>query len=200
MAIIETQGFTLDNSGQRIVVDPITRIEGHLRIEVNVDKSNVIRNAVSTGTMWRGLEVILKGRDPRDAWAFVERICGVCTGVHALASVRSVAVMSSSRSLLSFSARRSTRNAVMILVVLAFSSSFSGLAPQSSLPLLASQIAHALAETAGGPSSESGSASGSFSRLISSGFAIGASVVTSVPSAFQVSLCTWPVGSSLFAF
>ena len=90
MATIETQGFTLDNSGKRIVVDPITRIEGHLRIEVNVDDKNGIRNAVSTGTMWRGLEVILKGRDPRDAWAFVERICGVCTGVHALASVRSV--------------------------------------------------------------------------------------------------------------
>ena len=90
MATYQTQGFTLDNSGKRIVVDPITRIEGHLRIEVNVDKDNVIRNAVSTGTMWRGLEVILKGRDPRDAWAFVERICGVCTGVHALASVRSV--------------------------------------------------------------------------------------------------------------
>ncbi len=90
MAIIQTQGYTLDNGGKRIVVDPITRIEGHLRIEVNVDKDNVIRNAVSTGTMWRGLEVILKGRDPRDAWAFVERICGVCTGVHALASVRSV--------------------------------------------------------------------------------------------------------------
>ena len=88
MATIQTQGFTLDNSGKRIVVDPITRIEGHLRIEVNVDKDNVIRNAVSTGTMWRGLEVILKGRDPRDAWAFTERICGVCTGVHALASVR----------------------------------------------------------------------------------------------------------------
>ncbi len=90
MATMQTQGFTLDDSGKRIVVDPITRIEGHLRIEVNVDKDNVIRNAVSTGTMWRGLEVILKGRDPRDAWAFVERICGVCTGVHALASVRSV--------------------------------------------------------------------------------------------------------------
>ena len=90
MATLQTQGFTLDNSGTRIVVDPITRIEGHLRIEVNVDKDNVIRNAVSTGTMWRGLEVILKGRDPRDAWAFVERICGVCTGTHALASVRSV--------------------------------------------------------------------------------------------------------------
>ena len=90
MAVIETQGFRLDNSGRRVVVDPITRIEGHLRIEVNVDQKNVITNAVSTGTMWRGLEVILKGRDPRDAWAFTERICGVCTGVHALASVRSV--------------------------------------------------------------------------------------------------------------
>ena len=90
MATQQTQGFTLDNSGKRVVVDPITRIEGHLRIEVNVDDKNVIRNAVSTGTMWRGLEVILKGRDPRDAWAFTERICGVCTGTHALASVRSV--------------------------------------------------------------------------------------------------------------
>ena len=83
-------GFSLDNSGRRIVVDPVTRIEGHLRVEVNVDKDNVIRNAVSSGTMWRGLEVILKGRDPRDAWAFTERICGVCTGMHALTSVRSV--------------------------------------------------------------------------------------------------------------
>jgi hydrogenase large subunit len=90
MATYQTQGFTIDDSGKRIVVDPITRIEGHLRIQVNVDKDNVIRNAVSTGTMWRGLEVILKGRDPRDAWAFVERICGVCTGTHALASVRAV--------------------------------------------------------------------------------------------------------------
>jgi len=61
-----------------------------MRCEVNLDKDNVIRNAVSTGTMWRGLEVILKGRDPRDAWAFVERICGACTGCHALASVRAV--------------------------------------------------------------------------------------------------------------
>ncbi len=87
---VTPNGFELDNSGQRVVVDPITRIEGHLRIEVNLDENNVIRNAVSTGNMWRGLEVILKGRDPRDAWAFVERICGVCTGVHALASVRSV--------------------------------------------------------------------------------------------------------------
>jgi len=90
MGIIDTQGFKLDNSGRRIVVDPVTRIEGHMRVEVNVDENNIIRNAVSTGTMWRGLEVILKGRDPRDAWAFVERICGVCTGCHALASVRAV--------------------------------------------------------------------------------------------------------------
>ena len=83
-------GFNLDNSGQRVVVDPVTRIEGHMRCEVNLDENNVIRNAVSTGTMWRGLEVILRGRDPRDAWAFTERICGVCTGTHALTSVRAV--------------------------------------------------------------------------------------------------------------
>jgi hydrogenase large subunit len=87
---VTANGFNLDTSGQRIVVDPICRIEGHLRIEVNVDEENVIRNAVSTGNMWRGLEIILKGRDPRDAWAFTERICGVCTGVHALTSVRAV--------------------------------------------------------------------------------------------------------------
>lgn len=90
MSAYQTQGFKLDNSGKRVVVDPICRIEGHLRIEVNLDADNVIRNAVSTGTMWRGLEVILKGRDPRDAWAFTERICGVCTGTHALTSVRAV--------------------------------------------------------------------------------------------------------------
>jgi hydrogenase large subunit len=90
MGAYETQGFKLDNSGKRVVVDPICRIEGHLRVEVNLDANNVIRNAVSTGTMWRGLEVILKGRDPRDAWAFTERICGVCTGTHALTSVRAV--------------------------------------------------------------------------------------------------------------
>ncbi len=83
-------GFQLDDSGQRVVVDPVTRIEGHMRCEVNIDDDNMIRNAVSTGTMWRGLEVILKGRDPRDAWAFVQRICGVCTGTHALTSVRCV--------------------------------------------------------------------------------------------------------------
>jgi hydrogenase large subunit len=83
-------GFDLDTSGQRVVVDPVTRIEGHMRCEVNLDENNVIRNAVSTGTMWRGLEVILRGRDPRDAWAFTESICGVCTGTHALTSVRAV--------------------------------------------------------------------------------------------------------------
>ncbi len=79
----ETQGYTINNAGRRPVVDPITRIEGHMRCEVNINDQNVITNAVSCGTMFRGLEIILQGRDPRDAWAFVERICGVCTGVHA---------------------------------------------------------------------------------------------------------------------
>ena len=74
---------------KRIVVDPITRIEGHLRVEIEV-KDGVITDAYSSGTMVRGLEIILKGRDPRDAWAFTERVCGVCTTVHALASVRTV--------------------------------------------------------------------------------------------------------------
>jgi len=74
----------------RVVVDPVTRIEGHLRVEAMLDDRGVVKDAMSSGTMWRGLEVILKGRDPRDAWAFCERICGVCTTVHALASVRAV--------------------------------------------------------------------------------------------------------------
>ena len=73
----------------RIVVDPITRIEGHLRIEADIDGGK-IQDAFSSGTMVRGFELILKGRDPRDAWAFTERACGVCTTVHALASVRAV--------------------------------------------------------------------------------------------------------------
>lgn len=90
MTTTTPNGFVLDNSGRRMVVDPVTRIEGHMRCEVNIDDQKVIRNAVSSGTMWRGLEVILKGRDPRDAWAFCERICGVCTGTHALTSVRAV--------------------------------------------------------------------------------------------------------------
>jgi len=83
-------GFNLNDAGRRVIVDPVTRIEGHMRCEVNIDEDNIIRNAISSGTMWRGLEVILKGRDPRDAWAFVQRICGVCTGTHALTSVRAV--------------------------------------------------------------------------------------------------------------
>ncbi|MEJ2694803.1 MAG: nickel-dependent hydrogenase large subunit [Candidatus Thiodiazotropha sp.] len=73
----------------RIVVDPITRIEGHLRIEAQMEGDR-IATAYSSGTMVRGIEIILKGRDPRDAWAFAQRICGVCTLVHGIASVRSV--------------------------------------------------------------------------------------------------------------
>jgi len=75
---------------QRIVVDPITRIEGHLRIEAELDEANKIKNAYSSGTMVRGIEIILQGRDPRDAWAFAQRTCGVCTTVHSYASIRSV--------------------------------------------------------------------------------------------------------------
>ncbi|MBI4774836.1 MAG: nickel-dependent hydrogenase large subunit [Deltaproteobacteria bacterium] len=73
----------------RIVVDPITRIEGHLRIEVEVENGKV-KNAWSSGTLFRGIEMILQGRDPRDAWLFTQRACGVCTYVHGLASVRCV--------------------------------------------------------------------------------------------------------------
>ena len=75
--------------GQRVVVDPITRIEGHLRIEVEVANGKV-SNAWSCSTLFRGLELILKGRDPRDAYLFTQRSCGVCTYVHGLASVRAV--------------------------------------------------------------------------------------------------------------
>jgi hydrogenase large subunit len=74
---------------QRIVIDPITRIEGHLRIEADISDGK-IADAYSSGTMVRLIEEILKGRDPRDAWAFVGRVCGVCTTVHSLASVRAV--------------------------------------------------------------------------------------------------------------
>ena len=56
MTTYETQGFKMDNSGKRVVVDPVCRIEGHLRVEVNLDSNNTITNAVSTGTMWRGLK------------------------------------------------------------------------------------------------------------------------------------------------
>jgi hydrogenase large subunit len=75
---------------RRVVVDPITRIEGHLRIEAEVADDGRITGAWSSGTMVRGIELILKGRDPREAWAFAQRICGVCTLVHGIASVRSV--------------------------------------------------------------------------------------------------------------
>jgi hydrogenase large subunit len=75
---------------QRVVVDPITRIEGHLRIEADTDAAGNITGAFSAGTMVRGIEIILRGRDPRDAWAFAQRICGVCTLVHGIASVRAV--------------------------------------------------------------------------------------------------------------
>ena len=74
---------------KRVIVDPVTRIEGHLRIDVEVDNGKVTK-AWSSGQMWRGIEQIVVGRDPRDAWAFTQRICGVCTTVHALASVRAV--------------------------------------------------------------------------------------------------------------
>ncbi len=73
----------------RVVIDPVTRIEGHLRIETEVD-GGVVRDAWSSSTMFRGVETILKGRDPRDAWAFTQRICGVCTTVHAITSIRAV--------------------------------------------------------------------------------------------------------------
>ena len=73
----------------RITIDPVTRIEGHLRIDVEVD-GGAVRNAWASGQMWRGIENILLGRDPREAWLFTQRFCGVCTTVHAIASVRAV--------------------------------------------------------------------------------------------------------------
>lgn len=76
-------------ANQRVVIDPITRIEGHLRIELETSDGR-ITNAWACATQFRGIEKILQGRDPRDAWAFAQRICGVCTGVHAIASVRAV--------------------------------------------------------------------------------------------------------------
>jgi len=73
----------------RITIDPITRIEGHLRVDAQID-GGVVRDAWSSGQMWRGIELIVQGLDPRDAWMYVQRICGVCTTVHAIASVRAV--------------------------------------------------------------------------------------------------------------
>ena len=72
----------------RIAIDPLTRIEGHLRIEAQVE-GGTVTNAWSSSTMFRGMELVMRGRDPRDAWLFAQRICGVCTTVHALASIRS---------------------------------------------------------------------------------------------------------------
>jgi hydrogenase large subunit len=74
---------------KRITIDPITRIEGHLRVDVEID-NGAVSNAWASCTMWRGIERILRGRDPREAWLFTQRFCGVCTTVHAMASVRSV--------------------------------------------------------------------------------------------------------------
>ena len=71
---------------QRITIDPITRIEGHLRIDVDINDGKV-NKAWSSGQMWRGVELILLGRDPRDAWTITQRICGVCTTVHATSSL-----------------------------------------------------------------------------------------------------------------
>ena len=73
----------------RLVVDPITRVNGHLRIEAEVD-GGVVRDAWASATSFRGLEPILAGRDPREAWLLAQRICGRCSGVHAIASVRAV--------------------------------------------------------------------------------------------------------------
>lgn len=75
---------------KRVVVDPVTRIEGHLRVEMKIDDSGKVEDALSSGTAWRGIELVMIDRDPRDAWAFVQRICGVCTSTHALAGLRTV--------------------------------------------------------------------------------------------------------------
>ncbi len=74
---------------KRVVIDPLTRIEGHLRIELEAEGTNISK-AWSETTQFRGIETIIAGRDPRDAWAFAQRICGVCTAVHALGSVYAV--------------------------------------------------------------------------------------------------------------
>jgi quinone-reactive Ni/Fe-hydrogenase large subunit len=77
-------------SKKHIVIDPITRIEGHLRIEAVIDENNVITDAYSSSTMFRGIEEILKGRDPRDCGLLAMRICGVCTGTHYQRSIEAV--------------------------------------------------------------------------------------------------------------
>jgi hydrogenase large subunit len=89
LPLISRVGTRPVTRSNKIVIDPITRIEGHLRIEAQV-KNGRVTDAWSTGTMFRGLEIVLQGRDPRDAWLFAQRICGVCTTVHAICSVRAV--------------------------------------------------------------------------------------------------------------
>ena len=89
LPLVTNSGSGVPPTSQRLVVDPITRIEGHLRIEAQIQNGRVV-DAWSSGTSFRGIELVLKGRDPRDAWIFAERICGVCTTVHAIASVRAV--------------------------------------------------------------------------------------------------------------
>ena len=91
-AAVEEQGFhkTDANGNKHIIVDPITRIEGHLRIEAVINSDNVIVDAWSSSTMFRGIETILKGRDPRDCGLMAMRICGVCTGTHYQRSIEAV--------------------------------------------------------------------------------------------------------------
>lgn len=74
---------------ERLVIDPVTRIEGHLKIEVEIN-NGVVTDAWSSGTLFRGIETILKGREPEEAWLLTQRICGVCTYIHGVTSVRSV--------------------------------------------------------------------------------------------------------------
>lgn len=90
MAASSDSPATTSPARKRVVVDPVTRIEGHLRIEAETDADGVITRASSSGTMVRGIEIIMKGRDPRDAWAFTQRFCGVCTVSNSIAAVRAV--------------------------------------------------------------------------------------------------------------
>lgn len=75
---------------QKIVIDPVTRIEGHLRVEIEVDENNTVTEAWASGQLFRGIETILKGRDPRDTGLIAQRICGVCTNSHYRASITAV--------------------------------------------------------------------------------------------------------------
>jgi hydrogenase large subunit len=71
---------------QKITIDPVTRIEGHLKITCEID-DGMVSDAYSSGTMWRGIEIILRGRDPRDAQHITQRICGVCPMAHGTSSI-----------------------------------------------------------------------------------------------------------------